>query len=267
MHGKRWLTGIVAVPLLVYFIGFGPRILFYVLLYGAAFAALTEYFRMTAPDLPKVVTYSSYVLGLLIFLAIYVRQFLFAPIIILIWAMVPMTIFMLTRPAPNREWTAGMAKCVFGLVYLALPLALLMQTHLYYPSGKIWIFFLLIVIFATDTGAFYFGRHFGRHRLYERISPKKTWEGAIGGLFSSLLAGLIFAKYMGLQFSWQLPALIITLSVAAQIGDLAESALKRNHGIKDSGRLLPGHGGILDRIDGLLFAIPVLSVFLTFVVI
>jgi len=119
------------------------------------------------------------------------------------------------------------------------------------------------VIFASDTGAFYFGRLFGAHKLYEAISPGKTWEGAVGGLFSSVIAAALFLRLVRLQpLNLEVLILAFVLSVSGQVGDLTESMLKRNHGVKDSGHLLPGHGGILDRIDGLLFAIPILYVYL-----
>jgi len=156
-----------------------------------------------------------------------------------------------------------MGKIVFGLLYICLPLGLLIFIDKH-PRGNIWIFFLLFVIFMTDTGAFYFGRIFGKHKLYPSVSPGKTWEGAIGGFLSSLLAVLIFSYFFPVYrlnvFIWILAA---SLSILSQVGDLAESLLKRNHGVKDSGKILPGHGGVLDRIDGLLFAIPALYIFLS----
>jgi phosphatidate cytidylyltransferase len=132
-----------------------------------------------------------------------------------------------------------------------------------YPQGNMWIFFLLSVIFAGDTGAFYSGKLFGKHKLYERISPKKTWEGAVGGLLCSIIAAFWFLRILRIhQFDLAALALVIVLSVTGQIGDFAESMLKRSSGVKDSSQLLPGHGGILDRIDGLLFAVPVLYMYL-----
>jgi phosphatidate cytidylyltransferase len=131
------------------------------------------------------------------------------------------------------------------------------------PNGKLWIFFLLVVSFVNDTGAFYFGRLFGKHKLYEAISPGKTWEGGVGGLLCSVIAALWFLQILRLHpINISIVVLVVFLSIASQIGDLAESMLKRSHGLKDSGRILPGHGGLLDRIDGLLFCIPVLYLFL-----
>jgi phosphatidate cytidylyltransferase len=263
MHLKRWLTGIVAIPILIYIIGFGPRWLFCILLLLASLAGLFEFYALTAANLPRFVRIAGYVLTILLFALFYTRQVLIAPVIIVLWAFVPVAFFMLTQPSPNQQWTADMGKSVLGPVYIVLPLALLWMIDLQ-PNGKLWIFFLLVVSFVNDTGAFYFGRLFGKHKLYEAISPGKTWEGAVGGLLCSVIAALWFLQILRLHpINISMVALIVFLSVASQIGDLAESMLKRNHGVKDSGGILPGHGGLLDRIDGLLFCIPVLYLFLS----
>jgi phosphatidate cytidylyltransferase len=130
-----------------------------------------------------------------------------------------------------------------------------------HPQGDIWIFFLLSVIFASDTGAFYFGKFFGRKRLHTAVSPGKTWEGAIGGLLCSMVPVYFFHPFLHTG-KVSLFFLAIGLSIIGQIGDLAESLIKRTFDVKDSGKILPGHGGLLDRIDGLIFAVPVLYVFL-----
>jgi phosphatidate cytidylyltransferase len=263
MHAKRWLTGIIAIPVLIYIIGPGPRWLFFLLLSVVSVVGLIEFYGMTASELPKVVRWSCYLLTFLLFVAFYMRQVLLAPCLIALWAFVPMTFFLFTHPSPNQRWTSDIAKAVLGPIYVALPFAMLSMIHLR-PNGKIWIFFLLSVIFASDTGAFYFGKFLGRHKLYAAISPNKTWEGAAGGLLSSIIVALLFIRVLKFHHvSLAIVLLVLALSIAGQIGDLAESMLKRNHGIKDSGKILPGHGGILDRIDGLLFSVPILYLFLT----
>lgn len=262
MHLKRWLTGIIAIPILIYIIGFAPRWLFCMLLLMASLTGLFEFYALTAANLPRFVRAAGYTLTILLFAVFYARQVLIAPVIILLWAFVPIAFFMLTHPSPNQQWTADMGKSVLGPVYIVLPLSLLWMIDLQ-PNGKLWIFFLLVVSFVNDTGAFYFGRLFGKHKLYEAISPGKTWEGGVGGVLCSVIAALWFLQILRFHpINVSIVALIVFLSIAAQIGDLAESMLKRNHGVKDSGRILPGHGGILDRIDGLLFSIPVLYLFL-----
>jgi phosphatidate cytidylyltransferase len=261
MHLKRWLTGIIAVPILILLIGPGPRWLFYSVICAASLAGIVEYYAIAAVRLPRPIWWLTGLLTCLLFAALYVRQIMFVPVIILLWAFVPAAWLMLTDPK-GEDATRDLAKALFGPVYAALPLALLVLIDMR-PNGPVWIFFLLIIVFAGDTGAFYFGRLMGRHKLYEAVSPNKTWEGAIGGWIASLTAGLLFIRLAGpCTLTLKVVILILLLSMAGQIGDLCESMVKRSHGVKDSGRILPGHGGILDRIDGLLFAIPVLYIYL-----
>ncbi len=262
MHLKRWLTGIICVPILIFLIGFGPRWLFYILLCAAALIGLWEYFRITAPGLSPFIKWINSALVIALFIAVYMRQALLLPGIMVLWAFFPMALEVFTFSATNEKETSSMA-ALLGPVYTALPLALLMFIDMR-PQGHLWIFFLLTVVFACDTGAFYFGRSFGKHKLHKHVSPGKTWEGAAGGLFSSLLTAMLFLKFIDLHpFNVSLVLMVVTLAIASQIGDLAESVLKRKQGVKDSGSILPGHGGILDRIDGLLFAIPVLFFYLS----
>lgn len=158
---------------------------------------------------------------------------------------------------------------VFGLLYVGLSLTtvpLLWSQE----NGPSLLLFLLFVVWTGDIVALYVGRAFGRRKLAPSISPNKTWEGSIGSILGSLLITLILVflanlltrrnldwlSYPGSVFHWL--GLAFLLNVAAQVGDLIESAIKRGAGVKDSGKLLPGHGGILDRIDALLFAAPVL---------
>jgi phosphatidate cytidylyltransferase len=122
-----------------------------------------------------------------------------------------------------------------------------------------WMMFALIVNWVGDTGAFYVGRKFGRHKLAPAISPGKSWEGAIASTAASILLGVIYlpATIHGTSY---LKAVLLSIAAnaAGQIGDLAESAIKRSAGVKDSGTMLPGHGGMLDRLDSSLFAMPTL---------
>ena len=251
-------------PVAAYVIGPGPRWAFCTLLCFVSLAGLAEFYGITAPRLPRTVRWCNYLLSLILFLVIFKGEAYFIPAVIVLWALIPMTFFMLTHRSSDQQETIDIAKAVFGPVYVCLPLAMLLTIDRY-PNGNLWIFFLLSVIFAGDTGAFYIGRRFGKHKLYEAISPKKTWEGAIGGLLSSLVAALIFLHILPVhRLNPNILILVVALSVTAQIGDLAESMLKRNHGTKDSGRILPGHGGILDRIDGLIFSIPILYMYVSF---
>jgi len=161
------------------------------------------------------------------------------------------------------------ARGLFGLVYVAYPLTLIPMIC-YRDDGKPLLLFLMVCVWAGDIAAFYVGRRWGRHKL-SRLSPNKTWEGTLASVAGSVLAGLavvlageILSTYFGntmlhiLEPVWQSAVLAVIINVAAQLGDLLESAIKRGAGVKDSGTILPGHGGVLDRIDALLLAAPVL---------
>jgi len=162
----------------------------------------------------------------------------------------------------------SIAYALSGIIYIALPLGL----SLYFfnpdiPSGVshfgVMIGFLLI-LWLNDTGAYLIGSWLGRHKLFERISPKKTWEGSAGGAIMALLTSWGMALLVKDIPLWQWISIGLITVVFGTLGDLVESLLKRSLGIKDSGTLLPGHGGILDRFDALLLAVPFVFVFLAF---
>jgi phosphatidate cytidylyltransferase len=152
-------------------------------------------------------------------------------------------------------------KQVQGIIYIPLLLSFLVMIRRD-PDGMTWIFLLLAIIFAGDISAYYVGSYLGRHKLNPAISPGKTIEGALGGLAGNLLVGSIGKFFFLPALSWG-PAILFFLAVgfAGQVGDLFESEFKRSSQIKDSGGILPGHGGFLDRIDALLFASPVAYLF------
>ncbi|CAH0418434.1 phosphatidate cytidylyltransferase [Periweissella ghanensis] len=127
------------------------------------------------------------------------------------------------------------------------------------PGGLATLFFALLIVWVTDSGAYLVGRKIGKTKLAPRISPNKTWEGSIGGTVISIIVSAIYLKFFPQAYDWTVMLIIAALaSVAGQFGDLIESALKRFYNVKDSGKILPGHGGILDRFDSLLIVLPVL---------
>jgi phosphatidate cytidylyltransferase len=171
--------------------------------------------------------------------------------------------------SPLHRVLADASFSIFGLLYVSFPLVLvpLLTTQ---EDGAALLLFLLLVVWAGDITALYVGRSFGRRPMAPTLSPKKTWEGALGSVLGGVLAGmgtvglgeLLFRHGVMLliypQPWWYWLGLAVLLNVAAQIGDLLESAIKRGAGVKDSGSLLPGHGGVLDRVDAMLLALPVL---------
>ncbi len=155
-------------------------------------------------------------------------------------------------------------RSVASLMYVALPLAALNLAYVAFSEGKWLVLLMFAMIWLNDTGAYCVGSLIGRRRLFERLSPKKSWEGFFGGLAFCLAAGALAALFLlpdslGFMSGLGLGAIVCVFSTW---GDLFESLLKRSHGIKDSGKLIPGHGGILDRIDSLLFVAPVTLVYL-----
>lgn len=129
-------------------------------------------------------------------------------------------------------------------------------------NGLELIFFILLLVWSTDSGAYFAGRSFGKHKLWPEISPKKTIEGSLGGIVLAFIVGMIFISFIPVFTSTLTAVLcILVVSVAGQLGDLVESAFKRHYEVKDSGHVLPGHGGILDRFDSLIFVMPILYLF------
>jgi phosphatidate cytidylyltransferase len=232
-------------------------------LYLIAAWGLFEFNRMAARTAPGAVKVAGHILSFLAFACAFAGRIHLLLAVIVLWALIPMMLVTFTAPPPSPRSTSDIGKAVLGPVYVSLPLALLTVMDRY-PQGNVWIFFLLVVIFSGDTGAFYCGKYLGRHKLYEAVSPNKTWEGAFGGFLFSVIAALWFLHLWPIHAAdWRALLLVALLSLSGQVGDLAESMLKRSHGTKDASGLLPGHGGILDRIDGILFSIPVLYIYLT----
>jgi phosphatidate cytidylyltransferase len=167
--------------------------------------------------------------------------------------------------APLEQSLRDGAMTLFGILYLGLTLGALSMTRLL-PQGEWLIFFLLLVTWASDTGAYYIGTLYGRHRLAPTISPKKTVEGLVGGLIGAIIVAYA-ARWWFLPELSGLDCLVLAtlLTITGLWGDLTESAMKRSAGMKDSGGILPGHGGMLDRLDSLLFTAPVFYYYVTMV--
>jgi phosphatidate cytidylyltransferase len=167
----------------------------------------------------------------------------------------------------NSNPFGNIALTLMGVAYISLPLSLLTflvipkLDGLYTPYILITVF---ILIWAFDTGAYLTGIAFGKHKFFPRLSPKKSWEGLIGGAIVTVLAALIISHFYHIIDTRGMIFAALLTALGATFGDLAESMLKRSVDIKDSGKLLPGHGGLLDRIDSLLFVGPIIYVFISF---
>jgi len=182
------------------------------------------------------------------------------------------------RGTDLRSGYPAAAASTFAFAYIAIPMALLVSIRAQ-PAGAIWTIYTLLVVWAGDILAYFVGKSLGRHRMSPRVSPKKTWEGAAASILASVFVGALWMQHapaissallrvglierrdgmFGLEQPrlWPIILLSAVVNIAAQLGDLVESLVKRGAGVKDSGSILPGHGGMLDRIDAMLFAVPV----------
>jgi phosphatidate cytidylyltransferase len=158
------------------------------------------------------------------------------------------------RPLVETLPAAGISSS--GLILVAFPLSYAIRLHGAGSQGPAILLFAMVIIWVGDTAAYFVGRSFGKYKLAPHLSPKKTWEGTIASFLGSLIVALVFARFMTVPLP-HLLGMAAVGNVAGQVGDLLESAYKRSAGSKDSGSILPGHGGVLDRIDALILAIPV----------
>lgn len=277
--GQRWLTAGIAIPVVLTFVWFGGWIAFAAVLLVVILGTLELHnmllnagyhpliwvsfglsvlFLIAAmfPQQRQLILEVSLGAGLLAsFPWLFVRKKLDGAMVD--WALTlaisiylgwPMSFFLLLRGSVSSTITPS----AFSLTNMS---------WLYLPRGVWWLLMVLLGVWGFDAAAFFAGRYFGRHKLSPRISPAKTWEGALGGFILSITAGLILTVVQ-LGVPWYLAvALGILLGIAAIYGDLAESLIKRQTRVKDSGQFMPGHGGMLDRIDSLLFAVIVVYVF------
>ena len=166
------------------------------------------------------------------------------------------TLLLLTLALGGGRPLPAVAATLLGIIYTTVPFRLAGDLHAASPH---WLFYALLMNWVGDSAAYYVGRATGRHKLAPRISPGKSWEGAAASFLLAVPAGTLYLRHFlpqprSVAF---LLGLSVAVNIAAQVGDLAESALKRGANVKDSGGLLPGHGGMLDRLDGVLFSIPV----------
>ena len=263
---KRVLTALVLAPLVLTLVFLGPKWLITVIVAGVAMLAAWEFLALTEPRGAKPPRFAVLIAIGCLFFGNHE------------WPEETGTLFGLlsigllvycTFRSPVERALADVTASVFALFYLGLTLLTVPMLH-ETANGPSLLAFLFLTVWAGDTAAMYVGRALGRHKMSPTLSPNKTWEGSIGSVLGSLaVAGILlglanFFSQWGsvLSYSdgawWYWLILAAVVDIAAQVGDLAESALKRSAGVKDSGKILPGHGGILDRIDALLLAAPVL---------
>src|SRR5574337_18211 len=257
MHLKRILSAAVLLPAFLLLVQFGTAFHFFLLVALAILIGLYEFYGMAKAGGWHPLT----PLGMGCGVALSCIEFFGAPtpwLISSVAGTIVLLLISLLGGTDQKEATSRGAITLFGLIYVAVLLsfpALLRTMEL----GRTYIFYLVFVTWAGDTGAFYVGSTMGKRLLCPSISPRKTVEGSVGGLICSVaasgLARLWFWEGLG---AVEIVVMGVGLGLMGQVGDLCESMLKRSFGVKDTGVLIPGHGGILDRVDSLLFTAPVL---------
>lgn len=252
---QRLLTALILLPLVLVTIIKGAPWLFALMLSLLCLVAMLEFFAMALPE-RRLELHPFALLGALalatpllgdgrIFIMLFAVAFLLAGF------------HFLFRLQDMTKVAQELSLVVTAFLYIPFLMAHLLMLRLL-PLGSNWLLLIMLIVMTNDSAAYYIGSAFGKHRLYEAVSPKKSIEGALGGLFGSL-AGTLLAKFTffpQLGFSDAIITAVV-IGIIGQLGDLFESLLKRSFGVKDSGSIFPGHGGVLDRMDSIIFAAPV----------
>ncbi|MCG6893943.1 MAG: phosphatidate cytidylyltransferase [Desulfobacteraceae bacterium] len=262
-HRKRWLTGLIA--LLILFIPvFWGGALFVAFVAVVSAVAMHEYYNVAfgrggPPWHSPVLLTGIAVTAVTPFAAWYGPPEMVG--VVVAGNLLAIGALSLRQFGEDPGVTAVAVKEQLGVVYIPLMLSFLVRIRAQ-PDGIAWLLLVLAVVFVGDTAAYHVGSAHGKRKLAPAVSPGKTVEGALGGLAGNLAAGALFKAMLLPSLPWLSSiGFILTMGIVGQIGDLFESQFKRINDIKDSGTLLPGHGGILDRIDALLFASPVAYLF------
>jgi phosphatidate cytidylyltransferase len=248
---SRALTAIVAVPVLILLVGWGPLWVFAGVFVVLVVEALREYFVMAFPGRVKE-QFCGILFGLSLSLVLLLSGVPRGELGLSLLFVFFFSIY-LFMSGKLEERLKRLAWTLLGVVYLGylLPHWVLLFRM---PHGRAWVFFVLLVIMTGDTAAYFIGNRFGTRKLAAEISPGKTIEGALGYVAGSVIVGYFGAKFLITELgAMEVIAVSVTLSILGQVGDLFESLIKRVFAVKDSGVLFPGHGGLLDRLDSLIF--------------
>jgi phosphatidate cytidylyltransferase len=286
---KRIATAVVLIPIVLVLILRAPVAVLAVVAGIVALLTIHEFLKLTESYGVQPMAWPTHVFSGLFFVTLALTGGGGTPLlstgkflVAMAFAAAIVPFIFLTRAMRGEDLSRGYpaaAASVFAFTYVALPMGMVVQLRQQW-AGAFYLLYLLLVVWAGDIFAYFVGKSIGRHLMARRISPKKTWEGAAASLVASVAVGWLLFRYaeqissallraglitrtggmFGLEVPPMGPILLLTvvLNIAAQLGDLVESLIKRGAGVKDSGTILPGHGGMLDRIDALLFAAPVL---------
>jgi phosphatidate cytidylyltransferase len=265
MRYSREITALIGSPFVIWLIGWSHPYVFDVVVAIVAVIAMMEFLalgRAKGYELPTILC----IVIMLIILAAFVLEPISVEIGMFTALLVIPASYVFSRNKLEDSLPSS-AIAVLATTYVGMLAGSLIRLRNDFPEGWKLVFFLLLVVWLGDSGAYYFGRMFGKHKLSPRISPKKTIEGLIGGMTTSIIAAIVihFTFFPAFPLVHAVIAGVI-LSFAGVVGDLAESMWKRSADVKDSGTLLPGHGGFLDRFDSILFTAPILYCYWTLIV-
>lgn len=262
MFLTRLKSGIVLMAITIALLVYGGYPLFFVIT-GISLIGLFELYRTVGMEksLPAVVGYiSSIVIDILILDNYYEH--------LLMWLIFTLMVLMVCYVIAFPKFDSNqMVMLFFGLIYVTVMLSFVFKVR-FVKDGILLVWLIFIGAWGSDTCAYCVGKLIGKHKMPSKLSPNKTIEGCVGGIIGAALLGFIFAVifFKDKNIWWELPIIGAASSVISQIGDLTASAIKRNHDIKDYGKLIPGHGGILDRFDSIIFTAPIVYYLVAYLV-
>jgi phosphatidate cytidylyltransferase len=264
-HMKRWLTGVLAVPLLFSLIYFGSKEIFLLLVILLTVAGAAEYGAMAFQKKLSWETITGFAAAFFIPVAAYFGGLQLILSVVTVFFMSALLIFLGSlKEAPFSM--SPVNKVAFGILYVPLLMAHLVLIRAF-SDGVFWIFFMIVIAFTGDITAFYVGRKFGKRKLLPNVSGGKTVAGTVGSVVGSVAGCMIFKTFLFPEIAMGHAVVMgFVGNIIGELGDLCESAIKRSAGIKDSGFLFPGHGGVLDRLDCILFIAPFLYYYRLYVI-
>ena len=263
--GQRAITSVVGAGVILTALVYSDwtYFLIFALILGAS---QMEFYKLSGLDGMLPLKSFGTMLGLLIFALTFMveKERLPHEYLYLIFPLVSLTFFIKLYKKTDKKPFTGVAYTYLGIFYVAVPFSLLNLAV--FSVDAVYHYEILVgcilILWASDTGAYFAGTRFGKTKLFERVSPKKSWEGFIGGAFSALIVAFVISNYFLVLEDWKWLVIAGIIIIAGTYGDLIESLFKRSIEIKDSGTVLPGHGGFMDRFDGLLLSAPFITAFL-----
>ena len=257
MFRTRLLSGVILLVITLFVVIFGGNLLFAVL-FAISLIGMMELYRVVKIN-KTIMGMVGYVAGITYYLLLYFQLLQYQLMLVILFLMILMVVYVFSFPKYSTE---QIAVSFLGLFYVPFMLSYIYQVRMF--ENGAWIVWLIFIgAWGSDTCAYMVGVKFGKHKFAPKLSPKKSIEGCVGGIVGAALIGVIYATVIQKQIVvFENPQIAFAIiggasSILSQIGDLAASAIKRNHDIKDYGTLIPGHGGVLDRFDSIIFTAPI----------